>query len=1157
MFPIVPGLLLWLLPLAPAQPQELPAGFAWQTLAEGLNQPVALAYAPAGDLYVATKPGLVLRLPSTGGTLQTVLDLSAEVNSHGDRGLLGLALPPAFTPDGGPNSWIYLLLTLSPLPGLDPVYNFDGQYSWSALVRLRLQEDGGSVTGLPGSWEYLLGERQPDGLAPTAIASLHQSHSNGALRFGSDGSLLVATGDGARYFDLDVGGLDPEAFEDSIHPQTGLKGPYTKSQDLGAFRSRSPLSLAGKILRIDPQTGLGLPSNPYYDGDGSSLAARIFAQGFRNPFRMALDSSLGSHELSAGKPGLLVVSDVGSSLYEELNAFRVGGFDGGWPCMEGPNSQPDYSGYTAPESGPGAGIDCASLGSSALPPTLAWNRFDANALFPAGIHLLADGSAGAGFTGGCGMAGAFYQGQRYPETWQGSLLFGDFVLDWLKAARFGPAGELQSVQDFGSGWPRLVDAVARPADGDLVFLFLGNGLEQSSIRRLRFGLNQPPSPSLSIAPASGPLPLSVQFDARGSSDPDQDPLTYRFDFGDGWSSGPTTASTVEHTYTQAGIFEARVEIDDGQGGLASLSQVVSAGISNLTMAVFSPPQGTLLAGQDLSLSALALDETGQSQEITWHLDTMQDGQPVDSLVVATGNTIDLPASNLPALTAGNYLRLRARTSAGDGSTAEVTRYLLPSQLWRRVSGAGDLVHCLQALEPPVPQGSSSQDPEVLRDLIAGQAAAGHQATFDSQHPLLDPAPSWFGITRPAGDPQPVWYAGVDLVTGINGPVAGQFESLAIEVLEGGQWLAVENLCAYPALGNIGGQGLFAGLPAVPANFTPIELRFAPRAGTGLRVSGVGAGGGPVSLSELTVFALQSAPQDLVDHSAFGLPIARVLALDPPGPQGAGNPNLGLIRDGTTPEPGSTSLWAQFDSQHPDAPAGDDWFGYRFPAPVSVQRVLFQGGRAQSTGGALGALAVEVQTLPDGPWLTMGGVSVTPPWPSEPGANPGYTQHQLDLPISAVCGLRISGPPTGSALFASCAELRVLGPSFDATQCGFSSYGNSDLGGVLLTSATKPAPGLPAALAMTGGEPGGLAFLGVSPAPADLLLAGGQRLLISPIDLLLIPLGLSATGSAGLHKTLADSPSSVGVTLYFQALVLDPLAIGGWRLSNGLSMRICP
>ena len=65
------------------------------------------------------------------------------------------------------------------------------------------------------------------------------------------------------------------------------------------------------------------------------------------------------------------------------------------------------------------------------------------------------------------------------------------------------------------------------------------------------------------APLSGGAPLTVTFDATGSSDPDPGAaLTYFWKFGDGTPETATTNLTIQHTYTTEGVFIASLRARD-------------------------------------------------------------------------------------------------------------------------------------------------------------------------------------------------------------------------------------------------------------------------------------------------------------------------------------------------------------------------------------------------------------------------------------------------------------------------------------------------------------------------------------------------------------------------------------------------------------------
>ncbi|MEM8601654.1 MAG: PQQ-dependent sugar dehydrogenase, partial [Bacteroidota bacterium] len=330
---------------------DLPPGFYRENAASGafFDTPVDLAFAPDGRLFVAEKAGRVF-VVENGVKLDTpFLDLSAEVLDHHDRGLLGLALDPAFAQNG----YVYLVYVVDPAGGTgvgEDAERFDAfarvtRYTGSAADPNRAD---------PATRRVLLGDTFEAG-----IPACFLSHTIGTVAFGSDGTLLVGTGDAASYQEPDTGGLYPECFG---------AGRFAATEDLGAYRSQHLGSLAGKILRLDPATGLGLPSNPFWTGDGTDPASKVWAYGLRNPFRFAVETGTGSADPAEANPGTLHIGDVGWYEWEELNVAR-GGENFGWPCYEGPERHSWYEQLAAPP-----GIVCTEVSQTA--PAAQWSHRD-------------------------------------------------------------------------------------------------------------------------------------------------------------------------------------------------------------------------------------------------------------------------------------------------------------------------------------------------------------------------------------------------------------------------------------------------------------------------------------------------------------------------------------------------------------------------------------------------------------------------------------------------------------------------------------------------------------------------------------------------------------------------------------------------------------
>jgi PKD repeat protein/type 1 glutamine amidotransferase/plastocyanin len=116
-------------------------------------------------------------------------------------------------------------------------------------------------------------------------------------------------------------------------------------------------------------------------------------------------------------------------------------------------------------------------------------------------------------------------------------------------------------------------------------------------------------------PSTGAAPLLVQFSATGR-DPQNRPLIYEWDFGDG---GGEANQTTQHTYTRAGRYTATVTVTDQQGktGTDTVEIVVSAdgNLPPVVRASANPRRGP--APLEVAFSANATDPDGDSRDIIY------------------------------------------------------------------------------------------------------------------------------------------------------------------------------------------------------------------------------------------------------------------------------------------------------------------------------------------------------------------------------------------------------------------------------------------------------------------------------------------------------------------------------------------------------------
>ncbi len=271
----------------------------------GFDSPVDVTNAGdgSGRLFVVEQAGRI-RLVKDGVLVERpFLDITGRIASGGERGLLGLAFHPDYPSD--PRFFVDYTDT-------------DGNTVVSQFTVSGADPDSGD----PNSEVVLMHIAQP-----------FANHNGGAVVFGPDGMLYIATGDGGSAGD-----------------------PQGNGQRLDTY--------LGKILRVDVDVAPGsstayqVPAdNPFATTAGAK--PEIWFYGLRNPWRIRFDRETDD----------LWIGDVGQNAWEEIDVARAGqkGLDYGWNIMEAthcfnPSSGCDPTGLTVPVAEYDHSLGCAVIG---------------------------------------------------------------------------------------------------------------------------------------------------------------------------------------------------------------------------------------------------------------------------------------------------------------------------------------------------------------------------------------------------------------------------------------------------------------------------------------------------------------------------------------------------------------------------------------------------------------------------------------------------------------------------------------------------------------------------------------------------------------------------------------------------------------------------
>jgi PKD repeat protein len=385
------------------------------------------------------------------------------------------------------------------------------------------------------------------------IPSPGGNHNGGDIQFGKDGTLYVSVGDGGCDYadDSGCGGTNDAA--------------------------RDPHVLSGKILRITRDGGIP-PTNPFQGPDSARChvngrtdfgkkCRETFARGLRNPFRLAFDPSRVETRF--------FINDVGQGTWEEIDE-GLSGADYGWNVREGHCAN-------------GSRTSCGPPPAGMTNPVFDYVHDGCNSI----------------------TGGAFVPAGSWPSEHDGRYFFSDFVCGRIfELVPNGTGGYTRATFATGLGGASATHLVFGP-DGTRPSLYYAT-YAGVGVRVIRYTgtANRAPTAAATAAPAIGDLPLTVTFDASATSDPDPgETLSYVWSFGDGSPEVETSAATVQHVYTAAGLYTAILRARDAQGALSDpFTITIHAGNIAPVAAITAPLVSTRFAvGQVLTLTGQATD----------------------------------------------------------------------------------------------------------------------------------------------------------------------------------------------------------------------------------------------------------------------------------------------------------------------------------------------------------------------------------------------------------------------------------------------------------------------------------------------------------------------------------------------------------------------
>ena len=652
-----------LLPILGISQISLPEGFYREWLPMEFDGLVGLTFDAQDRMYAWERSGKVWLIENGIKAEEAFFDISHEVGNYSDSGFLGFVLDPDYEQNGYFYGF-YLVDSYHLLYADEAFYNPEQDLYYRATITRCTRYTALNPSTNPevdyDSRKVLFG--QEEGLGSPAINVFHIGC---GIDFGDDGTLLLSTGDGNGYEGPYLG--DGPPYFGNFVVQALEDGILMPNEEVGQLVAQQKESLAGKVLRIDPETGEGVPSNPYYDpANPNSNASKVWSLGFRNPFKLKVRPGSGLQDPSLGLPGVIYLGDVGNGLWEELNVIKKGGLNFGWPLYEGCEKNIQF--LENPQVNKFAKNPFAEAGScdeyfafkdllkqESLNEINFPNPCDPTVEIPEEFQMihtrpalnLAHITAGLGVFYGdydedgnainlsindpyskiegdlsdqraqAVVGGDFYDGVTFPEEYHDRYFVGDYNQGWINAVEYDLNDEIKSVSPFYQDSFPIVHIESNPNDGCLYMV----NYNYNRIGKICYGDDLPPVASFEMDKNFGPSPLIVDFNTNNTFDPNGETLNYLWSFGDGESS---TDANPMHTFIandgQAKSFTVNLKVTNESGLSAEHSELVSINNSPPKVEITSIADGQLYNMTGISvydLKAAVSDDEHQDDELEY------------------------------------------------------------------------------------------------------------------------------------------------------------------------------------------------------------------------------------------------------------------------------------------------------------------------------------------------------------------------------------------------------------------------------------------------------------------------------------------------------------------------------------------------------------